>query len=269
MAYLQLIRFQNLCLLALTQLVLYFGLGEASDRAALLLLLLGTSLVAARGYMLNDWFDQATDRINRPERPLVAQKLSVRGFWMSYLLLGLLLLVLSFFTPPAIYISWLVAELLLWVYGRWSKQLPGLLANALVAFLSAWSVVLVGFLLPAFPLQLWFFAAFAFGLHLMRELVKDLEDQEGDRQIGARTLPLVWGQETALSWLGISLVFCISGLAIWGFWAERLVLRLLLLLIAAQLVFLFFAPKRHQQDFRRTSTHLKAVMLQGLCLVFF
>lgn len=175
------------------------GSGLPTDPGYLLLLGLAavsTALVTAGGNVLNDLGDVESDRRNHPDRPLVTGAVSrgtARGLAAALFVVGGLLIVPFSFAHPYLPVIFLVAVGSLLAYeGAFKSQ--GLPGNALVALLTA-AVFLYGGattdrLVVDVP-----FAVMAFGATLSRELIKDMEDAEGD--VDRRTLPRTHGLATA------------------------------------------------------------------------
>ena len=160
-------------------------------------LLLSTALVTAAGNVINDWFDRDIDAINKPRRPIPSGGVSPRAALALYfLLLAAIAAGATRLTAPQA--AWIAAwAVLLHIYS-WKAKRIWLAGNILVA-----SVVSSAFLLGAYtagdisagtvP------ALFTFFFILGRELVKDTEDIKGDRECGARTVPVLSGPGTALT----------------------------------------------------------------------
>lgn len=257
------------------------------------IMVLATMFIAAAGYWLNDWQDVEADRINRPNTNLVgsglhsgqvlkaALALTIMGvllgnglaIWQGVYRLGF------FYTVPAI---------LLWVYNSKLKHWP-LVGNIVVSLL----VGLVPFLPGVHEMALLNrndvlqaamfhyllmgslgYAFLAFGINLVREVVKDIEDMQGDDYIGSRTLPLVLG-EAQTRFIAILLILGLIRLVLYG---QQLYLKdgafalPLYLALAVQLpllvsmVMLFFAKSNRQ--YARVSLILKLVAAAGVGSMF-
>ena len=87
--FLKLIRFVNLIFIAITQLVFYYCIvspqyaiynsaGPILSKANLNYLILASVLIAAAGYIINDYFDLNIDRINKPQRLIIGRHISKR-----------------------------------------------------------------------------------------------------------------------------------------------------------------------------------------------
>ena len=200
--YLRLVRVGNLGVSFLGTLVggvaaAGVGLGLAPvGGITLLLAAASTTCVTAGGNALNDVLDVASDRTNHPDRPLVTGEIPVAA---ARRLVVLLFLAAAALVIPVLLRAPLLAPILgaaiLALLGyelRWKSE--GLVGNLLVAFLTAavflYGAAAIGNLGPVLP-----FAAMAFLATLSREVIKDMEDAEGD--VDRRTLPRVHGMSTA------------------------------------------------------------------------
>ena len=145
-------------------------------------LILATVLSAAAGYILNDVFDRKIDLINSPKRGTFTEKNLSLLYFLSSLFFGIALL-FSFVISFQIGICVLFSVALLIFYAKYSKKL-GIFKPILVSFLTFFSIVLVGFgkftTFSSIPIVVWVFSIWAFLLSMCREIVKDLEDLEGD-----------------------------------------------------------------------------------------
>lgn len=238
---LKLIRYKNLLFLALTQYAMHqfvvvpllqkFGFEYFEAGISLWLLLVASVSIAAAGYAINDYFDVKIDRINRPTKILVGETISKQQAMLLHQVLtgigvvcGLVLayLVQSF----TVAFLFLVIPGLLWFYSASYKRqfLTGNLVVALNAGLSVLAVAIVAIAdlnsefadlifrttIPA-EIYTWVggFAVFAFAFTLIREIVKDLQDVEGDREMECRTMAIVWGaKKTKLFLFALLAIAC-------------------------------------------------------------
>jgi 4-hydroxybenzoate polyprenyltransferase len=216
MKYLQLIRYQNLLMLALMQLVFRYGfLNQQDCFLALadwqyLLLVLSTVLIAAAGYVINDIFDQETDSINRPSAQIVGKLITESKAYNIYVALNILGVSIGFYLSnviekPSFATIFIFIAACLYFYATTLKKVL-LLGNLMVAFILALSVLIIGFfdLYPAThegnqdQMRMLFgiltdYAFFAFLINFIREIVKDAEDVKGDYNQGMQTLPILLG----------------------------------------------------------------------------
>ncbi len=180
------------------------------------ILVLSTVLITAAGYVINDYFDTKTDNVNRPDMVVVGRSISRRQAMTIHLILNVIGIILG------TYVSWRIGHLkfglifvlipgILWYYSTtYKRQL--LIGNVMVALMTAmvpllvilfempmlnkaYSSILLEYNQTLLPIFYWVaaFAFFAFLTTLIREIIKDLEDFEGDAAYGRNTLPIVGG----------------------------------------------------------------------------
>ncbi|GAB3681887.1 geranylgeranylglycerol-phosphate geranylgeranyltransferase [Salinarchaeum chitinilyticum] len=172
--------------------------GGAFDApAAVAAAVVATVFGVAAGNAINDYFDRDIDEINAPERPLPRGAVSPRGalLFSAALFVGAVGLALTL--PPLAIAIAVVNLVALVAYTKVFKGLPGA-GNAVVAYLGG-STFLFGAAAVATPgsAALVLFALAALST-LSREIVKDVEDVEGDRSEGLRTLPIAVGERRSL-----------------------------------------------------------------------
>jgi len=244
--FLELIRWQNLLIIVITQLAMRYlvmdpilaalGFSLQLSILAFSMLVLATVCIAAAGYVINDYFDIKVDAINKPNRPLVVHQVTRRESIALHFILNTVGIVAGGYVAFSVHIMglWLVFPLatgLLWFYSTtYKRQL--LTGNFLVALLTAF----VPFLVVVFELPLLYelylpelkasgltlnvltywvggFSFFAFLLTLIREIVKDMEDFEGDAVAGRNSLPLAFGMKSAktvvLLLIGLNAIFLV------------------------------------------------------------
>ncbi len=167
---------------------------------------LGPALVASvvtafgtgAGNSVNDYYDADIDAVNRPERPIPSGRLPRRdAVYLSAALFAAALAATVVYLPPLAIAIGVVNLVLLVVYSSHLKRTP-LVGNVAVALLSGSAFLFGGAAVGDAATTLVLFALAAL-VTLGREVVKDLEDVEGDREKGARTVPIVWGRRHALA----------------------------------------------------------------------
>jgi 4-hydroxybenzoate polyprenyltransferase len=304
--YLQIVRFPNLLIVALTQILLQYafivpslsrlGIVPALTTLEFILFVLITVLIAASGYVVNDIEDIATDRINKPlEKQLVGRVFSVQEAWKIYNVLVLTILILvAFFTTSFGHITFFIPFYLfsvatMWVYSKWLKKLP-FSGNIFVALYCALTAIVVlytqnmyepsviemqkgyfGFSLRMLVVALGY-GAFAFFSTLFREIVKDIEDVEGDAHAHCKTLPIVLGiKKTKIIALLVGVqfllaVFYFSYLISDTFLAGTLILNLFVSLPMFYIMFLLWNA-REKADYSRVSGYAKLIMLSGIVFI--
>jgi len=174
--------------------VLAFAIATGTLIPPVLIIFFMVFLITAAGNVINDYHDADIDAINRPDRPIPVGDISRRSAFVYAVLLFLGANIIGFaFAPLPLIIIAIVNSVLLWGYASHLKVMP-LLGNLAVSYLSA-SIFLFGGALLGWegvmanlPV-----AGASFGVILARELIKDAEDMPGDREQGARTLPILYG----------------------------------------------------------------------------
>ena len=214
-SFLKLIRLKNLIIVALTQLLIKFSLINPFIESFILsntqfyLLVLATVFITASGYIINDIYDVATDTINKNPKRMIGKIIKSRNAISWYIFFNLIGLLLG------LYIAYIVDKLAfgliflycifsLWHYSKHMKS-SFLLGNLQVSFLTALSIFNVALFdiipnginktngeLMIFKIILCY-TAFAFITTFIREIIKDMEDMEGDRKINAETLAITCG----------------------------------------------------------------------------
>ena len=184
------------------------------------LLVISTIFLAAAGYVINDYFDRRIDLINRPESVVVGKLIDRRYAMALHTTLNIIALAIGAYLSVKTHIYFIVFEYfvitgLFWFYSTTYKRqfLVGNLIVSCMTVIIPLQVVPFAFVLlnthyADFLLQnhtnfliilIWllFFAMFAFLTNLIREIIKDCEDYKGDKSYKRKTIPIVWGRETA------------------------------------------------------------------------
>ena len=216
MKYLKLIRYQNLLLLALMQLIFRFGYLELINIPLSLwywqyaLLIAATVLIAAGGYVINDIFDQETDFENHSKKTIIGNSISESKAYIIYASLTITGVLCGFILANSVEKSnfaviFVLIATLLYFYASTLKQIA-VVGNIIVATLLAFSVIIIGIfdivpntfdfnqkqMMLAFAI-LFDYAKFAFIINLVREIIKDIEDIKGDTLQEMKTLPILIG----------------------------------------------------------------------------
>jgi len=199
----RLIRWQNLAIIVFTQyFTRYFLIRDKPLSFShllnilleknLFLIVLATVLVAASGYIINDYYDIKIDLVNKPERVVIGRYIKRRWallihqiFNASGILLGLLV------DRKTAFVN-LCAVFCLWLYANKLKRLA-FWGNLMVAILTGFSLLVLAVYYPGHQREVWVYATFSFFITLIREIIKDMEDVKGDERHGCRTLPIIWG----------------------------------------------------------------------------
>jgi geranylgeranylglycerol-phosphate geranylgeranyltransferase len=148
-------------------------------------------IVAAAGNTINDVNDVEIDRINCPNRPIPSRRITINQAWILFILLTTTSLILGLLISYFAFLIVLLSNLLLILYSFSVKRIP-VFSNVVISFLTAYAFIfggiVVGNVRGAFiP------AVFAFLINLIREVIKDMEDVEGDKSVGISTFPIKYG----------------------------------------------------------------------------
>lgn len=245
------------------------GIGEYGWQLGLAMISAG--LIAAAANTINDYYDIEIDRINKPERPLASGALDPAAAKLAAIMEYLLGISLAaFISVPALAMAAFFSALT-WLYASYFKRQP-LSGNAVVSLSTAAAFIYGGIAVNNFAETI-YPAIFAFFFHFGREIIKDMEDMEGDKAAGARTLPLVYG--TVISQRLIWLNFILLTIATLIPWYQNeygsLYMWIVLAGVYPILTYCLYAlqgePTTRQLNF--LSNLLKADMLVGLLAVYF
>ena len=150
----------------------------------------------AAANIINDYFDQETDRINRPNRPLISGDVKPKTALLLSVILFVIGTALAFTLPfTATFIAVAIALPLMIFYSIMFKGMP-LVGNFIIALILGLTFLFAGAALQDIKTMM-VPALLAFGLTIVRELVKDISDVEGDRKVNLRTFPIITGIKEA------------------------------------------------------------------------
>ncbi len=308
--YLRLVRIDNLVFIGVLMWVMTYwlsssvlmtqGFNDLMPWWIWLMLTLGTILIAAGGYVINDYFDVKIDRINRPDKLIVTRTVSKdSAMTLFYIVTGIgivLGLICSWYLrSSALALIYLLVPGLLWFYSASYKRIL-LLGNILIAFISALPPIVIAISQTAWlqhlygkdmlqfvpighDLFVWLsgFSLFAFITTLIREIIKDMQDQNGDRELECHTLPVVVGDK----WTKIivtMLIVIMIGVIVLFWWnilpfdrsfssfSTRYLLFGIIIPLLCELALLWSA--RIPSDFRTAQGLMKFIMFVGTMYSF-
>ncbi len=300
-AFLKLVRWPNLLFIALTQILFVYCIVQPLFAVAgklpvvygktFFLLCLSSVLVAAAGYIINDYFDLNIDLVNKPDRLIVEKIIPRRWTIILHLLLSVSGIVIGFYLDFTTSISFLgfantVCVLLLFVYSIALKK-KLLWGNILISLLTAWVVLVItgcelisvrhaaGINIAKISRYTFLYGGFAFIISLIREVIKDMEDIEGDRKYGCTTMPIVWGINASKIFVAVWLVVLISLLVILQFyvfafqWWISAVYCIVFIIAPLLNIFRDLFKAKVSKDFHLLSTKIKLVMFTGIISIIF
>ena len=299
------IRLPNLFFIIITQVLFHvtildkillpLGSRPMIDGWNFILLSVSSVLIAAAGYIINDYFDVNIDQVNKPKRNVVDKIVSRRWAMAWHFVLSGVGISLSAWLAWRtgfwyILIGNFICVLLLFGYSVSLKR-KLLSGNILISLLTAWVILVIAFSefhsrkVPDFDkadaygkiIRISFlYAGFAFISSLIREAIKDIEDRQGDEKYGCRTMPIVWGVNAAKVYIAVWLIVILALLIIlqvyvarYGWW-WAMVYSIVFIIAPFVLIFFKLFKARSQIDYHQLSNWTKLVMLTGiLSMIFF
>ena len=294
MKYLKLIRYQNLLMLALMQFVFRYGfLNKQNVSLSLadwqyILFVLSTVCIAAGGYIINNIFDFKTDLDNKPDQIIIGKSVSESLAYNLYAGFTIIGVGIGFYLSnvilkPGFAAIFVIIASTLYLYATSLKQ-SLLIGNIIIAVLLSFSVIIIGIfdLYPATYegnqkiMRLLFsilldYAIFTFIINFIREIVKDLEDVNGDYNQGMNTLPIILGIKRTsklIFVLSFIPIFCLAYYINFYVFASGLFLSTIYALVLILAPLIYFTIKiwsaKNQSDFHHLSLVLKWVLLFGI-----
>lgn len=293
MVYLKIIRPVNLLLLALVQILIKFVLFEAFNiemamsNTQFLWLLIATLAIAAAGNVVNDVYDVDIDKINKPYKVIVGKQISEKKAFTYFIILNCIGVISGFILAnqlgkPGLAATFIIISALLYIY---STQLKAMLltGNIIISLLVAFSLLIV-LIFDLYPIAengltatqkqvsavVLHYAIFAFIINLMREIVKDLEDINGDKKGEICTLAIAIGrQRTTMLVFAMAVIFIMSivfYLYTFLYNKQLMVLYFLFLIVAPLIYFCIRAwGAKSQKEYTTMSVILKVTMFTGMC----
>lgn len=313
-AFLRLIRWPNLVFIIITQVLFYYciilpvfavyQIAPPLTQNYLVLIIAASVLIAAAGYIINDYFDLNIDSINKPDK-LVVEKIIKRRWTIVWhfilstigiiITIWVCLHIIDWYTLLVIGIN-IICTIALWLYSTTYKRRL-LIGNILISLLTAWTILI----LYVINMKSWFmvkilpefknnyelanaklfkysvlYAGFAFIISLIREVIKDMEDMEGDAKYNCKTMPIVWGIPATKVFIAVWLIVLIGALLVLQFYAMYLSWWWSMAYCVAAIILplLWILKKLHKaqvtKDYHQLSTAVKLVILTGiLSMIFF
>lgn len=296
-SFFRLIRWQNLVFILLTQLLFYvcvYGSLYPLEHSLhqMVWLMIASVFIAGGGYIINDYFDLNIDQVNKPNKNVINAVINRRWAILWHLLLSI-----SGILATAIAVSFekwylifanIACVLLLWLYSTSFKR-QVLIGNFVISLLTAWSILIIFFAKVPFyaafrasdAIDVKFFrvaflyAGFAFVLSLIREVIKDVEDMEGDRRYGCKTLPIVAGLVATKIYATVWMVVILGALSVLQLyvlqfgWLWAVLYSTVLIIIPLIYLFIQHRAAVTTADFARLSSLTKWIMLSGILSMLF
>ena len=237
-----------------------------------LIILAGISagLTAAAGNIINDIIDRDSDKINHPERSLPSGNLTVNQAIVEYLLLVIIANLLAYFINQLAFSIVLLTTFLLFLYSNKLKQIP-LLGNITVAYLTGMAFIFGG-IAVGHPRAALIPAAFAFLINLVRELVKDIQDYEGDKNSNITTWPVKFGIKSTKHLIIVFTLILIAATIIPFIYQLYQIEYFVIVMIVVNPLMIYILKDLYKDDspknLNKLSNMLKLNMVIGLIAIF-
>jgi 4-hydroxybenzoate polyprenyltransferase len=249
-------------------------------------------MIAAGGYVINDYFDVKIDKVNKPDRMVIDKGVKRRVAMGAHTVISILAVIIG------LYVSWVIGHWKLvfihficatglWFYSTTFKR-QFLIGNIVIALFTAIVPLVVGVfeLLPCYKeylpvdeslsfMLIWKWVLglsfFAFITTLLREILKDIEDYEGDKEYGCKTMPIVIGiksTKVVASIIAVATMVCLGYLQMLQYIQQDWI-GIYYVTIALQFPFAFLIYKiltaNTKKEFRFAGNTAKFIMLMGVC----
>ena len=239
----------------------------------IILAMIAVFFETAAGNVINDYFDYKIDLINKPERPIPSGRISPkngRNYGYLLFLLGTICgFLISYLTNTWIpFAIVLIADIVLYLYAYKLKSTP-LIGNLTVGFMTGFGFVFGGFTLnnPDIILTSIYLGFFAFVMTTAREIVKDIEDIEGDKIEGAKTLPILIGEKIP-AMIAVCLIIIDSALCPLLYYYNIFGILYLVVIAIAVLLFLYSAFLIFKSQDRETAKKVSKYLKIGMLIAF-
>lgn len=227
-------------------------------------------IVAAAGNSINDFYDVDVDKINRPDRPLPSGILAPKNVLIFCVVLILIALILSLQINIYAFIISVISLILLFLYSYKLKQMP-LTGNILVSLLTALAFIFGGVVVGNVTLAI-IPAVFAFLINLIREVIKDMEDVDGDKRLGINTFPIRFGDRASKRLvIGVTVILVLFTLIPFGFHIYSIEFFLIVMVIVNPILVYIIKSifeDSSKQNLGRLSSLLKLNMVIGLIAIY-
>ncbi|MEN3038249.1 MAG: geranylgeranylglycerol-phosphate geranylgeranyltransferase [Candidatus Kryptonium sp.] len=250
--------------------VLIFGKGNSDLFKLALFAGIAGALIDAGGNVINDYFDVEIDKVNKPSRPIPSGLISKRFALLLYFVLTISGLFFASFLNEVAFLIAFFSVFVIFLYSYKLKGVP-LVGNFTVAFMTGLAFVFAGSVVGNFKDSVFPFV-FAFLINFGREIVKDIEDMEGDRKAGIKTFPIVNGVEKSVFIsVVVFVVLILSTFVPYFVGIYNRFYALIILCVDVGLIFVVISliKDKSKRNLNRLSNILKFEMLVGLFAIYF
>jgi len=223
------------------------------------------SIVACSGGMvINDYFDYDIDKINRKDRVLPMGEMSLKAAFFYAIFLFVFACLIAYFVNFKAFFICITASILMFLYAYKLKKMC-FVGNMLVGFLTSLTFLYGGAAVNRMEAVGMLFIC-SFLANISREIMKDIEDMKGDKEMGSSTLPIVYGVKKSLL---ISQIFLLSGMIttflpyVYNIFGVQY-----LFMISVLNIFVFWTLYISKKNVSRAEKSLK-IEMYGVLFVFF
>ena len=232
---------------------------------SLFVLVLSTVGAIASGYIINNFYDQEKDLINRPQKSILDHMVSQKTKLSLYFVINILALLFSSLISLRAGLFFAGYLFFIWLYSHKIKKQPvlGNLTSALLSITPFFAILLY---FKNYNLLIFVFGFYLFLILAIRELVKDLENIKGDLTLNYKTVPVVYGERATKLMMSILIALnCLVSVMLVLYFELRL-MHSFFIGATVYLIFLLFMiwNAQRQQDYNRIHNFLKLLILAGV-----
>ena len=232
---------------------------------SLFVLVLATVGAIASGYIINNFYDQEKDLINRPQKSILDHMVSQKTKLSLYFVINILALLFSSLISLRAGLFFAGYLFFIWLYSHKIKKQPvlGNLTSALLSITPFFAILLY---FKNFNLLIFVFGFYLFLILAIRELVKDLENIKGDLTLNYKTVPVVYGEKATKLMMSILIALnCLVSFLL-VFYFELRLMHSFFIGATVYLILLLFMiwNAQRQQDYNRIHNFLKLLILAGV-----
>jgi geranylgeranylglycerol-phosphate geranylgeranyltransferase len=244
--------------------------GGLDPMGNVILAALCAALITIGANVINDYYDIEIDKINKPNRPLAAGSLTKKTAFFYFISVYFIAWFLASCINMLMLFIAVTTSLVLFLYSFYLKRTV-IWGNITVSFATAMAFIFGG-VAVGHASETFFPAAFAFLFHLGREILKDIQDLDGDRRAGAMTFPVKYGISRSLDLIVVDFILLVFLTAI-PYILTIYSIRYFLTICFGIYPVLFFVLYKSRKDFSPNtlgflSNLLKADMLIGLFAIY-
>lgn len=287
LSFLKLIRYPNLLMVSATMLLTKYILVDSSINTDFItiqfcLLILSVVFITTSGYIINDIFDIEADKINKPSKTFIGNSISKKNAWLSYFIINFIGLSLGVYVSfsinkPINSLFFIGTTIGLFIYSKYLKKTP-LLGNICIAFFTTLTIIISyvfhnNNVSTSITNIIKCYVLFSFLTTLIREILKDIEDIQGDYKLNMKTLPIIIGiRRTNRVTVAFSLLLILILIIItkeFLLYSPTLLAYCAIFIIVPLFIFTYkLYNAKTKKDYSFLSAFIKFIMLSGILSMF-